>query len=118
MTGTNTLSSAVTNITHKDNVAYQLAWTGTPNGQFYVQGSLDYNPGVPQSEPDGAQNNGTWTTIPAEDDLGNPPVASGSAGQILMDLSQLPFPFIRIQYVNASGSGTLTGWVSGKAIGV
>lgn len=118
MTGTNTLTSAVTNILHKDNISYQLVWTGTPTGTFSIQGSLDYNPGLPQSEPDGAKNNGTWTTIPAEDALGGPPVASGSAGQILADLSQLPYPYVRVIYVNSSGSGTLTGWVSGKALGV
>lgn len=118
MSGTNTITSSVTNVVHKDNLCYELVWSGTPNGTFSVQGSVDYNPGLPQSEPDGAQSNGTWTSLPVLDTSGNPPVASGSAGQILCDLNQLPYPFIRIQYTNSSGSGTLSGWVSGKAIGV
>lgn len=119
MTGTNVLTSAVTAILYRDNVSYFVSWTGTPNGTFQVQGSIDYNPGSPQDlGVGGAVNSGTWTTINAVDGSGNTPVASGSPGQILFNLSHLSFPFIRLIYTNSSGSGTLTGWITAKSVGL
>lgn len=118
MTGTSVITSPQTNITYKDNIGVQLQWTGTPTGTFTVQGSLDYNPGLPQSGgATGGANAGVWTTINAVDQSGNPPVAAGAPGQILMNLQELCFPWLRIQYTNASGTGTLTGYISGKSIG-
>lgn len=116
MTGTNIVLSPPTDILRKDNVSYQLTWTGNPVGSFAVQGSIDYNPGLPQSG--GHFNAGTWTTVPVVDQNGAPPTASGSAGQILMDLTEFSFPWIRIQYTNASGAGVLTGYISGKSVGL
>jgi hypothetical protein len=114
MTGTAQLISAVTNIKYKDSVAIQLKWTGTPTGTFTVDGSLDYNPGLPQSgAPPGGANNGTWTSLV----LSPAPVASGAAGNILLNLNQLAFPWIRVTYTNASGTGTLTGYISAKSLG-
>ncbi len=111
MTGTTVLTSLPSNIKYKDSVAVQLSWTGTPTGTFAVQGSVDYNPGQPQSG--GGQNAGHWTAIP----LSPPPIASGSADQILMNLDQLAFPWIRVVYTNVSGTGVLTGYISAKSLG-
>lgn len=116
MTGTAVLTSLPTEITRKDNVAYELSWSGTPTGTFVVQGSVSYNPGTPQSG--GAVSAGVWTTLVVTDQNGNAPVASGAAGQILMNLNELSFPWVRVQYANTSGSGTLSGYVSGKSIGL
>lgn len=118
MTGTATITSPVTDILYKDNVAYAVSWTGNPVGTFQVQGSVDYKPGLPQSDVGGPQNNGTWTTVPAVDASGNPPAATGTAGQILMNLVGLCFPFVRLVYTNISGAGVLTGYVSGKSTGL
>jgi hypothetical protein len=115
MTGSATLTSNVTNVMYRDSVAIQLQWSGTPNGTFYVQGSLDYNPGTPQSE--GGVNAGTWTTVPVVDVNNNPPVASGSAGSILINMNQVAFPWLRVQYTNSSSTGTLTGYVGAKSLG-
>lgn len=114
MTGTSTLTSIPTNIKYRDSVAIQLQWTGTPTGTFSVQGSLDYSPGLPQTAaPPGGANPGTWTPIT----LSPAPVASGSSGVILLNLNQLAFPWIRVQYTNASGTGVLTGYISAKSLG-
>lgn len=116
MTGTTVISNTPSEIKHKDNIFYQLSWTGNPVGTFAVQVSADYNPGLPQT--DGALNNGTWTTVPAVDQSGNPGAASGSAGVLLYDLQEISAPFIRVQYTNSSGTGALTGYVFGKSLGV
>lgn len=114
MTGTNVLTSVVSNVWYKDSVAIQLQWTGTPTGTFVVQGSLDYNPQLAQnSNQSGAPNNGTWTSLV----LSSTPAASGSSGQALINLNQLGFPYIRTQYTNASGTGVLTGFLSAKSLG-
>lgn len=116
MASTNVLTSAITEITRKDNIAYELSWTGTPTGTFTVQGSISYNPGNPQSG--GGANAGVWTTITVTDQNGNAPAAAGAPGQVLMNLNELSFPYIRVQYTNSTGSGTLTGYVSGKSVGL
>lgn len=116
MTGTTILTSAPTNISYKDNIFYELVWTGSPVGTFQVQVSADYNPGTPQS--DGAYDNGTWTEIPVTDQSGNAPAAQGQDGQVVFDLSQISAPWVRVVYTNASGTGTLNGWVAGKSTGL
>lgn len=103
------LTSDVTDIRYMDNISIQLVFTGTPTGAFSVEGSLDYNRPDPTT---GVTNPGTWTAM----SFTTPPVASGAAGTILLDLNQLSFPFIRVTYTAGSGSGTLQCWVSGKAV--
>lgn len=109
MTGTSTVTSSVTNIQFLDNVSIQLQWTGTPNGTFSVQGSLDYA----VNEVTGVvQNAGTWIEVT----LPTTPIAAGVAGEILIDTAMLSFPWIRIQYTNTSSTGTLNGYISGKEV--
>jgi len=115
MTGVAVVTSSPTNITYKDSFAIQLQWTGTPAGIFEIQGSIDYNPGDPQSG--GGQNPGVWTPIPVVDQIGNPPAALGAAGQILINMNQLAFPWIRTVYMNSAGVGTLDAYISGKSLG-
>lgn len=104
------LTSPVTDIRYLDNIAIQLIFTGTPTGTFVVQGSLDYMRAF--SEEARAVNAGTWTTIT----LGSTLAASGAAGNILVDLNQLSFPYIRVVYTRTSGTGSLDMWVEGKAV--
>lgn len=102
-----TITSDVTDIRYLDNISIQCIFTGTPTGSFALEGSLDYY------KINGAvQNTGTWTPIT----LSSTPAASGSAGNILLDLNQLSFPYIRIVYTKTSGTGTLNVYISGKAI--
>ncbi len=113
MTGLSVFISSVTSILYRDSISYQWAWTGIPTGNFDVQGSLDFNPGLPESA--GSLNNGTWTSVTLT------PVAnatgSGGGTQILANLSQLGFPYIRFAYTNSTGSGVLGAWTSGKSYG-
>lgn len=113
MTGTTVFISSVSNIIYRDSIAYQAAWTGMPTGAFDAQGSIDFNPGLPESG--GSSNNGTWTSIPISPAFN----ATGSGGATfgLINLSQLGFSYTRLQYTNSTGSGALGVWVSGKSFG-
>jgi hypothetical protein len=99
------VTSKVTNIQFLDNISVQANFTGTPTGTLNVQGSVDYS----QDAQGNVINAGNWITITT-----NSP--SGSANQVLFDLNQLSFPYLRLQYVASSGSGTLNAYVSGKEV--
>jgi len=101
------VTGPATNISYLDNVAMQLNFTGTPTGTFSVEGSLDHK------EYNGQIVN-AGNFIPLS--LATTPVASGAAGQILLDLNQLSFPYIRIVYTRTSGTGSLDAFISAKAV--
>lgn len=109
MSGTVTLLSLPSNISYKDSVAYQTQWSGIPSGTFDVQGSVDYNPGQPQSN--GSPNPGKW--IPLGLTIGT--TSSGSDN--LINLNQLAFPWIRLAYTNSSGQGVLNAYLFAKSLG-
>lgn len=92
------LSSAVTNIKYMDNIAIQLAFTGTPTGTFLVQLNLD--------------STSVWAALP----LSPVPVAQGGPDLIILDLNQLSAEFIQVIYNRTSGSGTIAGWISAKMV--
>ena len=91
------LTSVATDIRWLDNMVLYLAWTGTPTGTFKVQVSPD---------------NSTWFDL----NVIPPPAASGLAGNHRVSLHQLPDPYVRVTYVAASGSGTLTSKIAGKML--
>lgn len=95
------LASAVTDVTYKDNIAYEATFTGTPTGTFYVQGSLSYKPAQAQAEGYGAPNAGVWTNLP-NSLWSSVPVASGAAGTVLLNITQRAFPYIRLTYVSTA----------------
>lgn len=99
-----TITSAVTNIQFLDNIAIQASWSGTPNGVFEVQASLDYDVKT--------NNQGTWTPL----SISPQPSATGAPGNWLLDLNQLSFPFIRLVYTPSSSTGTLIAVISGKEV--
>ena len=101
------ITGPATNISYLDNVAIQLNFTGTPTGTFSIQGSLDHK------EYNGQiVNAGNFVPLTFSSTL----AASGAAGQILLDLNQLSFPYIRIVYTRTSGSGSLDAYISAKAV--
>jgi len=102
------ITSAVTNITYLDNVCIELVFTGSPVGTFSVQGSLDHQ----QDALGNIITAGNWVSLT----LSPAPVASGSADQIVIDLNQLSFPYIRVVYTKTSGTGTLNGWIGAKML--
>ncbi len=89
--------SPTTSIKNLDNVGVQFIWTGTPTGTFFVQVSAD---GVTFDA----------ITLPATVS------ASGSAGHACVDLNQISFPFIQVGYTAASGSGSLTAYITAKGL--
>lgn len=105
-------TSLVSDIFMKDNVTYQYLWTGTLNGSFVVETSLDYVPnsnGNPQSSP---LNAGTWDTVP----IGSGAVAVGSPDHGTIELNNLGPRYVRTRFVYSSGSGNLTVNIVGKAV--
>lgn len=73
-----------------DNQGLEVTWTGTPTGTLSVMVS---NSGI---------NFYSLTFNPV---LTQP---AGAAGGYAIDLNQVPFTYMMLKYVNASGSGTLT----------
>lgn len=96
ITGSNTYTGPITNVTNLDNIGAQVIWTGNPQGTLTVNGSND---GV---------NFFALTFNPA---LAQP---AGSALSYGINLNQFPWPYLEFQYVNTSGSGTLLLSITGK----
>lgn len=118
VSSTNSYTSLISQITYKDTICYQLQWSGAPVGSFKIQGSLDYNPGLPQSG--GAANAGTWADLAITNPLTGVTASSFSTtlgSPILINLNQLGFPYIKVVYTNASSTGTLNGYLSAKSLG-
>lgn len=90
MSGTNTIYTQILDVSRMDNCGLEVTWTGTPTGTFTVQVS---NSGI---------NFYSLTFTPA---LTQP---AGSSGGYAIDLNQLPFKYMMLQYSNTSGSGSLT----------
>lgn len=90
MSGTSTIYSQILDISRIDNQGLEVTWTGAPTGVLSV---LVSNSGI---------NFYALTFNPA---LGQP---AGSAGGYAINLNQLPFRYMLLRYVNASGSGVLT----------
>ena len=91
------VTSSVTNIQYEDNVGIQLIFTGTPTGTFAVEGSIDQV---------------DWDALP----LSGTPTAAGAPDTILIDLNQVPHPFIRVSYTFVGGVGNLNGWITAKQV--
>ncbi len=90
MASTNTIYSQIVDISKMDNQGLEVTYTGTPTGTISVMVS---NSGI---------NFYALTFNPV---LTQP---AGGAGGYAINLNQLPFKYMMIQYVNASGAGTLT----------
>lgn len=104
MTGTATLTSNPTVLKYLDNVCIDLGFTGTPNGTFTVQTSLDYNPAQPTLA--------TWRDLT----LSAVPMAVGVADNHQIFLNQVSFYAVRVKYVNTSGTGVLSGKIAAKMV--
>lgn len=90
MATTATIYSQIIDISRMDNCGLEVTWTGTPTGTFSI---LVSNSGI------------SFYTLTFTPVLAQP---SGSAGGYAVDLNQLPFRYMMLQYVNASGAGTLS----------
>jgi hypothetical protein len=110
--------SAVFPILMADNVAIELAWTGTPTATVALAMSNSY-----RLSEDGVtvKNAGNWT------DISTAPstypickvwgaVPAGGASSMMIVAWQVPAAFVRITYTYVSGSGTLTGYSHIKGV--
>jgi hypothetical protein len=106
VSGAQTHTTPPSNIDAYDNASYQYVWTGTPTGTVAVDVSNDFNAQL---------GTGTWTDVTAQ--LSPAPTnPAGSAGNGAVDLNQLPFAYVRLRYVHASGSGQFTAIFKAKAL--
>jgi hypothetical protein len=101
VSATSTYYSAKTNKRRCPSFSYDLYW-GTNVGTFTVQCSN-------KKEPNEANDN-DWKTMTLATAIVQP---TGSNTGDYADLSDLPFRWVRLKYVNASGTGTIYAFASG-----
>lgn len=109
LSGTTVVTTSATMILYKDSVGYQINFSGVPTGTININGSLDYNPGLPQTG--GVQRNGNWTTIT------NTSLGSGSLTPVIFNLNQLSMPWTQVQFISSTSSGVVDCWVVAKSLG-
>ncbi len=97
MASTSTIYSNIIGIRQMDNQGIEITWAGTPAGTLSVMVSCS---GI---------NFYALTFDPA---LAQP---TGSPGGYVIALRDLPFQYLFLQYVNESGSGTITAYSQCKA---
>lgn len=102
------ITSAVTNIEYVDNIGLQFNFTGSPTGTFAVEVSIDYA----RDAQGNVTNAGNWVPIT----FSSPPIASGAAGQVYIDMNQLSAPWIRSRYAATSGTGSLNAFITAKMV--
>ncbi len=97
VTGTNTYYTNIIGMRQMDNVGVEFTWTGTTAGTLSVMCS---NGGV----------NFYALTF-------NPPIVqpAGTAGGFLLNLTGLPYQYLFLEYINASGTGTVNAPLQCKA---
>lgn len=106
-------------VRHLNNVAVQVAWTGTPRGKFRLESSLDFLPdgGIQTGQAGLSSDNpkvaGTWTDV---SDLIE--VTGAAAGNKFFQLQHIGLMFLRLHYVpDSAAAGLLTlALFSGKAL--
>lgn len=107
MSSTTTYISSVVEILNLDNIGVQLNVSGTPVGQFTIQVSDDHK----QDAQGNVTVAGHWIDLPITTDL-----SVSGAIDIFVDLNQMSAVYLRVKYVNASSTGTISGFVSGKGL--
>lgn len=99
VSGTNTYYSQ--KASGSDILSYAVQWTGTPTGVFTLWGS-------DKKEPDESNDNDWYPITPTQAPTNPAGSASSSSGRAV----DFNCPWKRIKYVNASGTGLLTGDIS------
>jgi hypothetical protein len=101
------LTSAVTNIGHLDNIGIQADLTSVDAvGTLAVQVSANYD----QDYLGNVLNPGTWNTITSQ------AIVAGAPASTYFDLNQLSAPWIRLIYTRTSGTGTITAVIVAKML--
>lgn len=103
VTGTNTYRGGKSSMKLLGKGSYQFLWTGTPTGTLTIQVSN-------KPTPDDATDT-DWTTLTLAVAITQP---AGAAGSEFVGLDGLEALWVRPRYVNASGSGAVVAWFTGK----
>lgn len=105
VSGTTTYYSFATSLKNMSSASYQLVWTGTPTGTFTVWASNALKP----LETDDTD----WVQLTLAVAITQP---AGSASKDIVDMTDLPFGWVRVKYVNASSSGVVDAYVVCKGL--
>lgn len=106
VSSTTSYNSAAVDVQQLDNAAFQINGTSTATGSAKIQASIDYN----QDSQGNVTNTGNWVTISTT------AIDFGATASYYIAVNQISAPFIRLQYTNATNSGTLTSYVCGKSL--
>ena len=79
-------------IEHIYGYSFQIVWTGSPVGNFYLEASNDLG-----SSPT------TWDTIG-----GTTSAAGGAGGTLTYNIERAFYRWVRLRYAVTSGTGTIT----------
>lgn len=106
MTGTGVNTSTEIDVSQAEIAAIELVWTGTPTGTFAIQAGVQVLGG---GAAGGTGAGVTWTSV-----ISPAPTAAGAGGSHLINLSDIGFSKLRVEYTNSSGTGTLNGFITVK----
>jgi hypothetical protein len=101
------ITTPVTSIKFLDNILMEFVATGTPAGTYSVEVSSDYQ----QDLEGNVLVAGNWTPLTF-----SPVPTISSAGTVVLDMNQLPAPYIRAKWEPTSGTGVLNVFISAKEI--
>lgn len=96
MTGTNTIYSQIMEVSRMDNLGIELAWSGSPIGTLTVFVS---NSGI------------NWPSLTFNPAFSQPAGVAATEG---LNINQIPFKYVLLQYTNTSGVGVLTAYGQNK----
>jgi hypothetical protein len=99
------VTSQPTDLSKYADASYEIEFTGTPTGTFSIQVTNHWDV---RTDPTGT----AFKTLTLASPIA---AATGAAGDRIVDLSSLPFRWVRLKYTFAAGTGTLNTWVAGKA---
>jgi hypothetical protein len=100
MTGTSTIYSSILGIRQVDNIGLEIAWTAGETGPTGVLSVWMSVSGL------------NWIDVTSLISPNQPAASAGVSGGWL---NNVPFTYMYIQYVNATGTGTLTAYAQCKA---
>lgn len=104
MASTNTIYSTSVNVRRLRTFGVHAVWTGTPTGAFTFWCSSVINPSTADDTD--------WVQLTLSSAPSDP---AGSASKWATDFVDFPWRHFRVKYVNASGTGTLNAYFTGKA---
>lgn len=93
-------------VANREGYSIQLVWTGTPTGDFTLQGSNDYGQ---------LNGDGTWTQITNWDTItDSTKAAGGAAGSHTYNVSDVYYRHVRVVYTRSGSTGTVDGRIQTK----